>query len=81
MRVTIRFFAQLRHIAGADAADSRLPPGSTVKDLWQSLVTDSPGLARFESTVSVAVNEEYARMTRELRDGDEVAFLPPVSGG
>ena len=81
MRVTVRFFARLRQAVGADAAESELPSGSTVRTLWQSLVTDSPELAPFESTVSAAVNEEYARMDRELHDGDEVAFLPPVSGG
>jgi molybdopterin converting factor small subunit len=49
--------------------------------VWNGLVADAPGLAEYERSISVAVNAEYARMTALLADGDEVAFLPPVSGG
>jgi molybdopterin converting factor small subunit len=58
-----------------------VPIGATVADVWRGLVTDFPEMARYESSVSSAVNADYARMTAVVADGDEVAFLPPVSGG
>jgi molybdopterin converting factor subunit 1 len=81
MRVTVRLFARLREIAGGDTIQRDVPEGSSVADVWQLLVTEWPAMKAFETTVSGAVNAEYARMTREVSDGDEVAFLPPVSGG
>jgi len=45
------------------------------------LVADFPEMARYESSMSSAVNAEYARMATAIADGDEIAFLPPVSGG
>ena len=81
MRVTVKLFARLREIAGRDTLDHEVPASSSVADVWQSLVRQWPAMGAFDRTVSGAVNAEYARMTREVRDGDEVAFLPPVSGG
>jgi molybdopterin synthase catalytic subunit len=52
-----------------------------VSTVWDSLVADYPAIAAYAPSMSCAVNIEYARMTTTLRDGDEVAFLPPVSGG
>ncbi|MBI2834872.1 MAG: MoaD/ThiS family protein [Acidobacteria bacterium] len=81
MRVTVRLFARLRDIAGAGEVHRELPPGATIRTLWDGLVTDHPALGPFGASLSSAVNAEYARMDRSLSDGDEVAFLPPVSGG
>jgi molybdopterin converting factor small subunit len=52
-----------------------------VQDVWRALVRDHPALASFTRAMSTAVNLEYARLDTPVRDGDEVAFLPPVSGG
>ena len=81
MRVTVKLFARLREIAGAETLERDVPAGSTVGSVWTSLAGEWPALGAFESTVSGAVNAEYARMSRPIADGDEVAFLPPVSGG
>ena len=81
MHVTIRLFARLREMAGAPELRRTLPDGSTVRTVWDLLVGEFGGFEDYSRAVSCAVNEEYARMTTVLNDGDEVAFLPPVSGG
>jgi len=81
MFVTIRLFARLRELTGQSELARELPAGATARSVWDSLVREFPAVADYERTVSCAVNEEYARMTTTLNDGDEVAFLPPVSGG
>lgn len=81
MRVSVRLFARLRELAGTDTVVRDVASGSAVGDVWASLVREWPQMDAFQSTVSAAVNAEYARMTREVADGDEIAFLPPVSGG
>ncbi len=81
MRVTVRLFARLRDLAGAAELVRDVPEPATVRSVWTSLTADVPALAEYEQTMSVAVNAEYARMAASVHDGDEVAFLPPVSGG
>jgi molybdopterin synthase sulfur carrier subunit len=81
MRVTIRLFARLRDIAGAGDLERQASEGATVADVWRALVAEYPPLAQYESSMSAAVNADYARMATKVADGDEIAFLPPVSGG
>ena len=81
MRVTVRLFARLRDIAGAAELARELAPGATIGDLWRALADEFPELGPYERSISSAVNADYARMDHVLRSGDEVAFLPPVSGG
>jgi molybdopterin converting factor subunit 1 len=81
MRVTVRLFARLRDIAGASELARDLAPGATIRDAWRELVREFPELTPYERSISSAVNADYARMDQVLRAGDEVAFLPPVSGG
>src|SRR5262249_15403230 len=81
MRVTVRLFARLREIAGATEMAREVVSGTTIGGVWRQLVSDFPALGPYERSISSAINLEYARMDTEVRDGDEVAFLPPVSGG
>jgi molybdopterin converting factor subunit 1 len=81
MRVTVRLFARLRDIAGASELARDVAPGATIRTVWRQLAADFPALAEYERSISSAVNADYARMDQVLSDGDEVAFLPPVSGG
>lgn len=81
MRVTVRLFARLRDIAGSGDLSREAPPGATVADVWRGLVVEFPEMGRYDSSISSAVNADYAKMSAGLSDGDEVAFLPPVSGG
>ena len=81
MFVTVRLFARLRELAGAAELVRDVPDGSTALDVWNGLSEEFPALTGYTRAISVAVNEEYARLTASVRDGDDIAFLPPVSGG
>jgi molybdopterin converting factor subunit 1 len=81
VRVTVRLFARLRDIAGTAELTRDVPPGATVASVWQTLVAEFPPLAEYARSISSALNADYARMDQPVADGDEVAFLPPVSGG
>jgi molybdopterin converting factor subunit 1 len=81
MRVTVLCFARLREMAGRAEWSCEVPPGSTVADVWRALVAACPEAAVMASSVSCAVNAEFASMSAPVGEGDEVAFLPPVSGG
>jgi molybdopterin converting factor subunit 1 len=79
--VTVRLFARLRDVVGAGELARDVTSGASVGTLWRQLVVDYPGLAGYERSISSAVNADYAQRDHVLREGDEVAFLPPVSGG
>ena len=81
MRVTIRLFARLRDLAGSGELVREVASPATIETVWQSLVDEMPDLRAYARTMSVAVNADYAKMSAKVSDGDEVAFLPPVSGG
>ncbi len=81
MRVTVRLFARLRDLTGAAEMTREIAPGGTIGAVWRDLAGEFPALADYERSISAALNADYARMDAEVHDGDEVAFLPPVSGG
>jgi molybdopterin converting factor subunit 1 len=81
MRVSVQLFARLRELAGRAALDCEVPAGATIADVWQAVTAAHPALAPFGASVSCARNEDFARMRTPVRDGDAIAFLPPVSGG
>ena len=81
MRVTVRLFARLRDLAGSGELVRIVETPATVATVWRSLVDEMPELGVYERTMSVAVNADYSKMSAKVHDGDEVAFLPPVSGG
>jgi len=81
MRVTVRLFARLREIVGVPELTREVPDGATLGVVWDRLAADFPALEPYRTSISGAVNADYARMHARVQDGDEVAFLPPVSGG
>ena len=81
MTVRTLFFAQYRDFAGADELAVELPDGARVADLVARLRADGNGLSKLPASPVVAVNMDYAPGDTPLRDGDEVAFIPPVAGG
>ena len=81
MRVTVRLFARLREVAGRSEWTCEVEPGASVADVWRAIASRYPALEPFGSSISSALNTDFAKMTALVHDGDEVAFLPPVSGG
>ena len=81
MRVTVRLFARLRDITGASELVREIAPGATAGTVWRDLVREFPDLGAYERSLSAAINTDYARLSDAVHEGDEVAFLPPVSGG
>jgi molybdopterin converting factor subunit 1 len=81
MRVSIRLFARLREIVGEGEIERDVPDGATLGTVWRVLTREHPDLEAYTRSISGAVNADYARMDAPVGDGDEVAFLPPVSGG
>jgi molybdopterin synthase catalytic subunit len=74
-------FARLREQAGTDAETVQVQPGATVDDVYDALQKLHPALDPNRETVRAAVNQEFAEWDVIVADGDEVAFIPPVSGG
>jgi molybdopterin synthase catalytic subunit len=81
MRVRVRLFAIQRELVGAREVPIELADGATVEDAWAALVGRFPLLAPGRPSVRFARNGDYAEPATTLGDGDEVAFIPPVSGG
>src|SRR5580692_11582726 len=81
MRVRVLFFGRLKDIVGKAEEQAELSEGARVEDLFARYGNSFPELARFRSSVVASVNQEFAEWRAPLSPGDEVAFLPPVSGG
>ena len=81
MRVRVLFFGRLKEIARCDEDWAELGEGARVEDLFAGYAAKFPALGEFRANLAVAVNESLAQWSQPLRGGDEVAFLPPVSGG
>jgi molybdopterin converting factor subunit 1 len=81
MIVRSLFFASYRDLAGHDELEVALAEGARVADLLAALRTRGGGLPDLPESPLVAVNMVYASLDDGLRDGDEVAFIPPVAGG
>ena len=79
MKVILRFFASYREMAGTDRIELDLPPRTDISGLLRTVQRDFPFLP--DAPVHVAVNAEFVAPGYELHEGDEIALLPPVSGG
>ena len=81
MQVRVLLFGSLREAAGAKEMPVTLPERASVGDLRAQLVASQPAFRALAGRLRIAVNREFAGDDAALADGDEVAFLPPVSGG
>ena len=81
LKVRVRLFAALREIVGEEQMELELPAGTTVSGVWDELVRKDQRLASFEGSINYAVNHDFVARETEISANDEIAFLPPVSGG
>src|ERR1700737_738144 len=81
MHVRVLFFGRLKDIVGRAEEQAELSEGARVEDLFERYGRNFPELAKFRPSVAASVNQEFAEWRAPLASGDEVAFLPPVSGG
>ncbi len=81
MKVTVRYYSTLRGVASEVPETHNLDAGATIRDLLNRLMSVHTGLLPFQASLLVARNNEYAAADAELKDGDKVDLMPPVSGG
>jgi molybdopterin synthase sulfur carrier subunit len=79
--VKVLFFGRVRELAGHSEEAEDLPEGATLADLFERYARRFPALASFRSSLVASRNQEFAAWDTKLAEGDEIAFLPPVSGG
>jgi molybdopterin synthase sulfur carrier subunit len=79
--VRVRFFARLREQAGTEIEVLEVAPGSSVVQIYEAMRRKHPALEADRESVRGAINQEFADWTAIVSNGDEVAFIPPVSGG
>ncbi|MGH7778374.1 MAG: molybdenum cofactor biosynthesis protein [Candidatus Binataceae bacterium] len=79
--LTVKFFATLRERAGHAELMRQFPEGASVVEIWRAMVREFPALGGHKGSVGFAVNQEYVEGNFKPHTGDEIAFIPPVSGG
>jgi molybdopterin synthase sulfur carrier subunit len=79
--IKVLLFARLREIVGQETIELRGGEVHTVRDVWNTLRIAFPRTAGFEKSLLFAVNQEFADLETKIREGDELAIFPPVSGG
>ncbi len=81
MKIKVKFFAYTREITGLNETEIEIKEGTNLAGIMDMLAERFPGLRRYRSEINMAVNHEYAPPETIVNKGDEVALLPPVSGG
>ena len=81
MTLNVLFFAQAREHAGCASTVLDLPAGSSARDALDAIVARHPALAPLRGSVALALDGVLARGDEAIREGSELALLPPVSGG
>jgi molybdopterin synthase sulfur carrier subunit len=83
MTIRVRLFAAIRETLGRESVEMTLAQGATPEDAWRELIRldERGGLGDRRVNLAAAVNRKYAKFDAPLSDGDEVVFIPPVSGG
>lgn len=81
MNVRVRLFARYRELAGASELDLDVPAKSTALDVFDRIAERFPDMRSMRDSTLMAIDADYVRPHTELRDGEELALMPPVSGG
>jgi len=79
--IRLKLFSSARDLAGFDERLVEVPPDSTSEAVFKLLIRQNPQFERWKPSIRIAVNLEYVNNQHLLHDGDEVAVIPPVSGG
>jgi molybdopterin converting factor subunit 1 len=81
MKVRTKFFAAIKDIVGIPEVELELPDGITAGELFQQYCQQHAPLSRYANNTMISVNLEFVPPETRLHEGDEIAFIPPVSGG
>src|SRR5579862_4026793 len=81
MRVRVLFFGPLKDLVGASCEETDLPDGADLRAVFEHYQARQPRLREIAKSIVIARNQEFAELSTPLAEGDEIAFLPPVSGG
>ncbi len=81
LNIKVLFFASCRDLVGTGEREMTLTDGATVTDLISELASEQARFTDMAPSLMVSVNRAYVERDAELQEGDEVAFIPPVSGG
>ena len=81
MQCQVLLFAQLAQAIGKDRITIELSNGATVNDALTKLAQEHETIAQMRNSIAVAINEQYCNANTEIKDGDTLALIPPVSGG
>jgi MoaD family protein len=81
MKVAVRFYAQLRDLAGIHELEVDVPQGATVRELLEKIYAQKPGLRAQDKSILIGAGVEFVDRTYNLKPGEEIAIMPPVQGG
>src|ERR1039457_7340470 len=81
MHVRVLFFGMLKELVGHPADEADFPPGADLRSVFERYASRHPRMRELAGSIVIARNHEFADISTPLAEGDEVAFLPPVSGG
>ena len=81
INLKVKLFAAHRQLLGKREVDLQVAEGATIMDVWRAMKDHHPQLAHLSDTLVAARNHDYAALDTKVSDGDEIAFIPPVSGG
>ncbi len=81
MKVKVKYFAVCREMFNRDEEEMELPDGAVLMDILKRLEEEWPEIPEYYQVMQMSVNWEYATERTKLSDGDEIALIPPVTGG
>jgi MoaD family protein len=81
MKLRVRFYSQLRDLAGESAVDVDLAEGAVVSDLLEQIYAKAPALRSHDKSILVGAGVEFVDRSYKLKPGDEISIMPPVQGG
>jgi MoaD family protein len=81
MKLHVRFYSQLRDLAGRSEFDVDLAEGTVVSDLLEQIYAKAPALRSHDRSILVGAGVEFVDRNYKLRPGDEISIMPPVQGG